>query len=171
MVSAWQATLLAWVVVNLVNLTQSAGFASRRRYGRRVNRILGWFIAGLGVPATIALAGYLRADDPWWVGPAAFDGFVILMLLVDYVRPIEFRQPRRPMILVPYLALFFGSIVLMGLPMFAYDRRLWMVTVVTSTILLGTMTVAERRYAANARATTQRRSWGGAVRPERRRSR
>jgi hypothetical protein len=45
-------------------------------------------------------------------------------------------------ILVPYLLLFFGAILLMGLPMFRMDRRLWLVTVATTILLLGAMGAA-----------------------------
>ncbi|MDP1876389.1 MAG: hypothetical protein Q8M17_02355 [Actinomycetota bacterium] len=58
------------------------------------------------------------------------------MPIVDYVRPVEFRAPPRPSILIPYPVLCFGSIVLMGIPMFCLDRSLWAVTALTSTILL-----------------------------------
>jgi len=46
---------------------------------------------------------------------------------------------------VPYLVLFFGAILLMGLPMFRLDRRLWLVTVVNTVLLLASMGVAMRR--------------------------
>ena len=45
---------------------------------------------------------------------------------------------------MPYLGLFFGSILLMGLPMFRLDRRLRLVTVATSAALVGAMTAAMR---------------------------
>jgi len=45
-------------------------------------------------------------------------------------------------ILVPYLVLFFGSILLMGLPMFRMDRRLWLVTAATTVLLLVSMGMA-----------------------------
>jgi hypothetical protein len=48
----------------------------------------------------------------------------------------------RTSILVPYLLLFFGAILLMGLPMFRMDRRLWLVTVATTVLLLGSMGLA-----------------------------
>ena len=57
----------------------------------------------------------------------------------------EFRSPMRYSILVPYLVLFFGAILLMGLPMFRLDRRLWLVTVATTVLLLGLMGVAMRK--------------------------
>lgn len=51
-------------------------------------------------------------------------------------------SPSRRSILVPYLVLFFASILLMGAPMFRLDRRLWLVTVVTTVLLLGSMGIA-----------------------------
>jgi len=79
------------------------------------------------------------------VGPGVFLAFVALMLAVEYLWPVEFRSPARYSILVPYLLLFFGAILLMGLPMFRMDRGLWLVTVVTTVLLLASMIVAMRR--------------------------
>lgn len=141
----WWAALTAWVVVNTVNIAQAVGFASRRSHGMAVNHVLGLVIAALAVPATIALVGFADAGNPWWIGPAVFDAFVVLMLVVDYLRPVEWRRPARPAILIPYLLLFFGSILLMGIPMYAINRGLWLVTVGTTAILLGTMTRAIRQ--------------------------
>ena len=135
----WWAAVTTWVVVNLVNITQAVGFASRPSQGMVVNQALGVFIAVLSIPATVALIGYARAGSPWWIGPAVFDAFVVLMLVVEDWWPVEFRQPARPVILVPYLLLFFGSILLMGLSMYRVNRRLWLVTVATSVLLLASM--------------------------------
>lgn len=57
---------------------------------------------------------------------------------------MEFRSPPRNEILAPYLILFFGSILLMGLPMFQVNRVLWLVTAVDATLLIVSMTVAMR---------------------------
>ncbi|GAA2112206.1 hypothetical protein GCM10009841_35670 [Microlunatus panaciterrae] len=141
----WWATLTVWGVVNLVNLLQTAGFLSRRRHGMAVNHTLGWVIIGLSVPATMALIGHAMVGSTGWVGPAVFDLFVLLMLVVDYLRPVEFRHPARATILIPYLVLFFGGILLMGLPMFAVNRGLWLVTVATSVALMVSMVDAQRR--------------------------
>lgn len=141
----WWAALTTWVVVNLVNLLQSVGFASRLRHGMVVNHVLGVVVAVLAVPATVALVGYARAGSLWWLGPAMFDLFVILMLAVEYVWPVEFRHPANPAILVPYLLLFFGSILVMGVSMFELNRGLWLVTVATSVTLLGSMGLAMRQ--------------------------
>lgn len=139
----WWAALTTWVVVNLVNVVQSVGFASRRRHGMGVNHALGIVVAMLALPATVALVGYARAGSLWWLGPALFDFFVFLMLAVDYVWPVEFRHPAKPAILVPYLLLFFGSILVMGASMLELNRGLWLVTVASAT-LLGSMALAMR---------------------------
>jgi hypothetical protein len=141
------AALSVWAVVNMVNILQGVGFLSRIRTGTMaINHFLGYLIIVLSVPATLSLIAFVRARAGWlhWVGPAVFLAFVALLVVVDYLWPVEFRSPMRPEILVPFLLLFFGAIFLMGLPMFRIDRRLWLATVSTSAFLLGSMIVAMR---------------------------
>jgi len=146
----WWAALTVWGVVNAVNVLQAAGFLSRVRTGSMaVNHMLGYVMAALAVPAIVALAAFLSARAGWqqWIGAAVYIAFIALMLVVEYVWPIEFRSPARFGILVPYLLLFFGAILLMGLPMFRMDRRLWLVTVATTILLLGAMGIAMQKGA------------------------
>ena len=141
----WWPTLTVWAVVNAVNVLQTAGFLSRVATGSmRVNRAIGYVIIALAIPATVAMVAYLRSGAGWrfWIGPAVFDMFVAFSLVVDHLYPVEFRSPARPAVLVPYLLLFFGSILLMGLPMFRIDIRLWAVTVTTTAALLASMVFA-----------------------------
>jgi hypothetical protein len=140
-----RAAVTVWLVVNAVNLLQGAGFATRS-VAPDVNPLLGLVIAGLAIPATWALVVFRRRRAGWLflVGPLVFDAFVVLMLVVDYLARVEWRDPVVPAIEVPYLVLFFGSVVLMGLPMYRIDRRRWLVTVATSVILLGSMAYALR---------------------------
>jgi len=144
----WWAALTIWGVVNAVNLLQAVGFLSRVWTGSRaINHILGYGIVALAVPAALALIGFVRAGagSRQWAGAAVYLAFVVFMVVLEYVLHIEFRSPVRYGILVPYLLLFFGSILLMGLPMFRMDRRLWLVTVATTLLLLGSMGVAMRK--------------------------
>jgi len=144
-VGPWWAVLTVWTVVNAVNVLQAAGFLSRVATGDRdINHLLGHIIVALAVPAGAALVAFLHARAGWrqWVGPAVYLIFVAFELAVDYIWPVEFRSPMRYSILVPYLVLFFGAILLMGLPMFRLNRRLWLLTVVTTVLLLGAMGVA-----------------------------
>ena len=144
-VNPWWAALTVWGVVNAVNILQAAGFLSRVSTGSMaVNHVLGRVIMALAIPAMVAMIAFARAGAGWryWVGPAAFLAFVAFMISVEYVWPVEFRSPVRASILVPYLVLFFGSIFLMGFPMFRMNRMLWLVTVATTALLLGSMGIA-----------------------------
>ena len=150
-INPWWAALTAWGVVNAVNALQAAGFLSRVRTGSMaVNHLLGYVIIVLAIPPMVAIVAFARAGAGWlhWVGPAVFLTFIAFMVVVDYAWPVEFRSPTRYGILAPYLVLFFGSILLMGLPMFRLNRPLWLVTVATTVLLLGAMGVAMQKGVA-----------------------
>jgi hypothetical protein len=134
------AVLTVWIVVNAVNVLQGVGFATRT-VDPGINHALGLGIVTLAVPAGCALVAFVRSRAGWRhvAGPAVFIGFVAFSIVVDYWLHLEFRAPRDPAILAPYLGLFFGSILLMGLPMFRINRRRWALTVATTALLLGTM--------------------------------
>jgi hypothetical protein len=144
----WWAVVTVWAVVNAVNCLQSGGFISRvLTGGMAINHVLGYVMVALAIPAAIGMVALIRAQQGLlqWVGPAVYLAFVVLVIVVEYVSPIEFRSPPRYWILVPYLLLFFGAILLMGLPMFRVNRELWLVTVVTTVLLLTSMGVAMRK--------------------------
>ena len=147
--AAWHAMLVVWVVVNLVNVLQAWGFASRTpgAGGMSMNHALGVVIAVLALPATWALVVLVRERAGWlqYLGPLAFDAFVVLMLVVDYALALQFRDPQRPAILAPYLLLFFGSIALMGFPMYRSSRPRWALTAATTVLLLAAMATALAR--------------------------
>ena len=144
-VNPWWAALVVWSVVNVVNVLQAAGFLSRVPTGSMaVNHLLGRVMIGLAIPAIAALVAFVREGAGWrhWIGPSVYLAFVAMMVAVEYVWPVEFRSPMRYGILVPYLVLFFGAILLMGLPMFRLNRPLWLVTVATTVLLLSSMVYA-----------------------------
>lgn len=144
----WWAFLVVWGITNAVNVLQAAGFVSRAVTGERaLNHALGFGIMAMAAPATIAVVGFGVAGAGWlaWLGPSVFLAFLALLIVVDYVRPVEFREPARSAILVPYLVLFYGAILAMGFPMFLLDRRLWLVTVGTTALHLMAMGLAVRR--------------------------
>jgi len=67
------------------------------------------------------------------------------MVVVEYVLRTEFRSPPRYPVRAPCLAPFFGAILLMGLPLLRLNQGLWLVTVGTTVVLLGSMGVAMRK--------------------------
>ena len=147
-VGPWWAAVTVWGVVNAVNVLQAIGFLSRIRTGSMaINHLLGYAIIVLAIPSILVLIAFVRATAGWlhWIGPAVFLAFIAFMVIVDYAWLVEFRSPARIGILVPYLVLFFGAILLMGLPMFRLDKRLWLVTVATTVLLFSSMGVAMRK--------------------------
>jgi hypothetical protein len=145
-VNPWWAVLTVWGLVNLVNILQAAGFISRVITGSRdINRLLGYGIVALGVPAILVIIFFVREKAGWqhWIGPAVFLVFLVFMIFVEDVWQIEFRSPMRYEILIPYLVLFYGSILLMGLPMFRINRGLWLITAITSAVHLAAMVLAQ----------------------------
>jgi len=143
----WWAVVTVRAVVNAVNVLQGIGFLSRLRTGARtINYYIGFAIMLLAVPAVIALVAFIRegANRIHLIGPILFLAFIVLLLIVDCIRPVEFRSPMRPEILVPFLALFFGGILFMGLPTFRINRPLWLVTAATTAFHLAMMAVAMR---------------------------
>jgi hypothetical protein len=115
-----------------------------------VNHVLGYGVILLTIPSSLALVVSVRAGAGWLqlTGPVVFLAFVALLVVVDYAWPLEFRAPARYAILVPDLVLFFGAILLMGLPMFRLNRHMWFVTVTTTIMLMASMGLAMRKGAA-----------------------
>jgi len=62
-VDPWWAALTVWAVVNAVSVLQAVGFLSRIATGSRaINRLLGYAIVALAVPAALALVALARAS-------------------------------------------------------------------------------------------------------------
>jgi hypothetical protein len=101
-------------------------------------------ITALVIPATWALLRFLRLRSGLLlvIGPLVFGLFVAFHVLVEYVIRVQWRDPVVPAIQLPYLTLFFGSIFLMGLPMYRINRRRWLVTATTTALLLVAMVYA-----------------------------
>jgi len=143
-INPWWAALTVWGVVNAVNILQTAG--ERRQHS-----------ADSGVPFAGTHRKHggqsrsrLRDDcpcDPVDYGTDRVRSSGRRLAALDRSRrlPHIHRADGR---LVPYLVLFFGAILLMGLPMFRLNRQLWLLTVVTTMMLLGSMGVAMREGVA-----------------------
>ena len=94
-VDPWWAALTVWIIANAVSLLQAAGFLSRVVTGTRaINRLLGYGIVALAVPAAVALVAFVRAGAGWrhWMGPAAFLAFVAIQVAVEVDWRAEFRS-------------------------------------------------------------------------------
>ncbi|MFW9968959.1 MAG: hypothetical protein ACFFDF_02080 [Candidatus Odinarchaeota archaeon] len=106
--------LAQFFVINSSNLLISAIFISRVKKAR-FERILGILNLVLGIPTVIIIIINLIFQREWWfwIIPSLFLIFLFFELIVDYIRKIQFRNPRNKRILVPYLILYYSSIILM----------------------------------------------------------
>ena len=103
-----------FIIINVFNLTVFALFLSRVKKPV-IARKIGIFNLFLGIPTLIiALINLILQREWWyWLFPLLLVGFIIFSLIMDYIKKIEFRNPRKKSILIPFLLLFYISIILM----------------------------------------------------------
>jgi hypothetical protein len=107
-------TFLFWIFILAVFInTLSTMLFLGRIYWPAQTGFLGAITIALGIPAFglamwAALAGF---EFSYWLFPLLYSFFAVFALIVDYVLNIEFRQPRRLEILVPFLLLYFISLI------------------------------------------------------------
>ncbi len=99
---------LILVVAITSNVLTILVFASRPRHPARAKAFGLGFIA-LAVPAAVIIVTFVEEGRPWgyFIPPALFITFVILVLLLDYILRIEFRSPPRYNIMGPFLLLYY----------------------------------------------------------------
>ncbi len=106
--------LILFIIINSANIIISIIFITRvKKLG--MEHGLGILYVALGVPTLIITVLNIIFQREWWfwVFPSLFLIFIIFELIVDYVKKTEFRNPRSIRILVPYLILYYISIILM----------------------------------------------------------
>ncbi|MFX1418166.1 MAG: hypothetical protein ACFE9N_04505 [Promethearchaeota archaeon] len=106
--------LALFFVINSANIIISVIFISRvKKPG--FEHILGIFYILLSIPTIIITIINIIFQREWWfwIFPLLFLIFIIFEFIIDYVKKIEFRNPRNKKILVPYLILYYISIILM----------------------------------------------------------
>lgn len=106
--------LTLFFIINSANIIISTIFISRvKKPG--FEHILGIFYVVLGIPTLIIVIFNIYFLREWWfwVFPLLYVIFIVYELIVDYVKKIEFRNPRNKKILIPYLLLYYISIILM----------------------------------------------------------
>lgn len=113
-ISFYCLDLLLFFIINIANIDITIIFLARvKKPG--LERGLGIIYIALSIPTLILIILNIVFLREWWfwVFPSIFFIFVIFEIIVDYVKKIEFRNPRKKKILVPYLLLYYISIILM----------------------------------------------------------
>jgi hypothetical protein len=68
----------------------------------------------LGVPLFLIVLGNLFLLREWWywIFPSILISFMVFSLMVDYIKKVEFRNPRNYRILIPFLLLYYIGLIL-----------------------------------------------------------
>jgi hypothetical protein len=109
-----QFLLGVFALATAVNLVSAAMFWARvHRPGWATP--LGVVAILLGLPALALTVAGAMGDISWtrWLFPLLYAVFAAVTLLLDFILKVEFRSPRRPSILVPYLILYYFPLVAM----------------------------------------------------------
>lgn len=96
----------------------------------------GWIVYAFGWLA-LPLGLYFRAGGgPWysWLACGLFAAWAIFGYIVDILRPINWRDPVRWQILVPYLVLYISAQFAFWIPLWLIWPGYWMIYAVLYTI-------------------------------------
>jgi len=126
-----------FMTVNLINVFTLLMFLSRVKWPR-VEILFGTATIILALPAVIIGALNLSRSANFFLWfPAILYGFWALFeLVVDYLLKIEFRNPAKPSVLIPFLVLFYFSVGGMAAGFYRINLYLWLISGVTSLLNL-----------------------------------
>ena len=104
-------------------------FAVRKRFFDSYTIKYGWTVYALRFPALVISLILLLNGKSWsfWLGGFLFLIFAGYGYWVDYIKGINWRNPLRKDIMVPYVTLYLGTIMFYWWPLALLYRPLWFV--------------------------------------------
>jgi hypothetical protein len=102
-------------------------FAIRKPFFESYTVKYGWIIYALCIPAVVISIFLLRGGKSWsfWLGGFLFLVYAIFGYWVDFVAQIQFRNPLRLSIVVPYVVLYLATVIFYWWPLGLLSRPLW----------------------------------------------
>jgi hypothetical protein len=102
-------------------------FAIRKPFFESYTVKYGWIIYALCIPAVVISIILLRGGKSWsfWLGGFLFLVYAIFGYWVDFVAQIQFRNPLRLSIVVPYVVLYLATVMFYWWPLGLLSRPLW----------------------------------------------
>ncbi|TXT62677.1 MAG: conserved membrane protein of unknown function [Promethearchaeota archaeon] len=102
-----------FIIINLANIFASLMFIGRVK-NQSMADISGKLFIFLGVPLFLIVLGNLFLLREWWywIFPGILISFMVFSLMVDYIKKVEFRNPRNYRILIPFLLLYYIGLIL-----------------------------------------------------------
>ena len=104
-------------------------FALRKRFFESYTMRFGWLVYALCIPAAAVSIVLLLGGKSWsfWLGGFLFLIYAAYGTWIDYVQGIEWRNPLRVSILVPYVVLYLSTVMFYWWPLGLLSRPLWIV--------------------------------------------
>jgi hypothetical protein len=102
-------------------------FALRKRFFESYTMRYGWIVYALSIPAVVISIVLLLGGKSWsfWLGGFLFLIYAAYGYWIDYVRSIEWRNPLRWSIMVPYVLLYLSTVMFYWWPVGLLSRPLW----------------------------------------------
>ncbi len=87
----------------------------------------GPIVYALGIPAAIVSFLFVLAGKPWsfWMSGFLFLIWGTFGFIVEYIRHIQWRNPVRWTVLIPYIALYLATIMFYWFPLALLYKPLW----------------------------------------------
>jgi len=102
-------------------------FALRKPFFDSYTVKYGWIVYALCVPAVIISLLLMRCGKSWsfWLGGFLFVIYAAYGIWIDYVLKIQFRNPLRLSVAIPYVLLYLSTVMFYWWPLGLLSRPLW----------------------------------------------
>lgn len=102
-------------------------FAIRKTLFESYTVKYGWIIYALCIPAVVISIILMRGGKSWsfWLGGFLFLVYAVFGYWIDYVAQIQFRNPIRLSVLIPYVVLYLAPVMFYWWPLALLSRPLW----------------------------------------------
>jgi hypothetical protein len=104
-------------------------YAVRKPFFDKYTIKYGWVVYALCIPALIVSIILWRGGKDWtlWLGGFLFLVFAVFGYWTDYVAQIQFRNPFKPLVGIPYVLIYLATIMFYWWPLWPMSRPLWFV--------------------------------------------
>ena len=102
-------------------------FAMRKRLFESYTMRYGWLVYALCIPAAVISIVLVVRGKSWyfWLGGFLFVIYAAFGTWIDYVQGIQWRNPLRASIMVPYVLLYLSTVMFYWWPLYRLSRPLW----------------------------------------------
>lgn len=134
----WDKLFVGWAF--FVQIVLIVHFALRKRFFESYTMKFGWLVYALAIPAAAISVVLLVQGKSWsfWLGGFLFLIYAAFGYWIDYVKGIQWRNPLRVSVMVPYVLLYLSTVMFYWWPLGLLSRPLWIayaVLFVLSTVL------------------------------------